>query len=562
MIDTRAPSLPAQLVTRSESPRVAVLFSERLTSVFDLTELRDWLQTTLPTVGVGIIASPDKQPEAIAETVAALRAQRVVVALASGEGSIPQIQAQARKAGLDALGIEAFDLSARVAPGDSGPATIARAKLVLAAAVAKARAFPGSRPENVKGSMSVAMSRRALFTLAIREYHSVPAVQVDRCGVDRGCHRCVDVCPQRALRVSDQRIELDKDLCGSCGVCVTACPSEALTFPGYSAGELDAQIATLLDPAIGDLAPRGILFVCRQTAGALDRAVARGFRHPAGWLPVTVPCAGSLSPTLFLRCLALGAAAVGVAGCLDQCGFRQGNDVVQRIAFTQELLHQIGQPRDRVRFCSVGVDDPAVWALPVEASAIPPADLLARDSGPGAAGATALLHLAATASAAAAPAAAAGVVPDVKLAHPQSPYGLVDIDAAGCTACEACTTVCPTGALAGGLEGGNVVISFDAALCVACGQCLPRCPEAERNVLRLTRAVDVRRLSEGRVAIYRDATPHCESCGAAIAPGAMMARIAELLGDDYGPLAATIARYCSDCRGLPTALPTNGAVGR
>jgi coenzyme F420-reducing hydrogenase delta subunit/Pyruvate/2-oxoacid:ferredoxin oxidoreductase delta subunit len=308
---------------------------------------------------------------------------------------------------------------------------------------------------------------------------------------------------------------------------------------------VDARVVALLDPTLGDLAPRGILFLCQQSAPTLETSVGQGFRYPGGWLPVRVPCAGSLSAGLLLRCLALGAAAVGVVGCRDQCRFNQGGSVAERIDFCQEVLKRMGAPADLVKFCPLPGDE-AAWALPA-------APILAaqRPSPPLAHGASHDPRIAAGAILSLARALQAP--PDLTIAHPASPFGVVELDSAGCTACEACTAVCPTHALSSVHRGAEITIHFEAARCTGCGLCVPRCPELERGVLRLQRAVDVRRLGEGPVAVHRDRTLRCQACGAPIAPAAMMTRLAAMLGPDYPFLADTIGRYCSTCRGAPTA---------
>lgn len=525
----------------AREPRVAVLLSQRLASEdrgLGLERLRPWMEQALPPVDVHIIADPVKQPTEIARLLEAGHAERLVLGLGPGERAVAEIQTQVRKAGLDPLGVVLLAHATLLAPE---PVATERAKLLLAAAVAAARAFTGSRPEHLKGSLSIAVSRRALFKLAVREYRAVPAPLPSRCAAAQGCRVCVDTCPLDAIRVRDGRVELSKSSCESCGLCVSACPSEALTFPGHSLAELDAQITTLLDPTLGDLEPRGILFVCRQSAPSLEASIERGSRYPAGWLPVRVPCAGSVSLGLMLYCLALGADGVGIAACRDQCQVGQGAVVAERVAFCQDLLRQIGAQSDRVKLCPIGSDDASVWALPAPTGVPPARHLVGTASRDRRIAARALLALA----------QAHGGPDDLILTDAQAPFGIVDLDVDGCTACEACTSTCPTGALAADRQADAVSITFDSALCTACGVCVPRCPEADRAVLRLDRAVDLGRLRAGRTVLYRDQAARCLSCGAPVAPTGMMARLAELLGDQYAALAPTITRYCLDCRGAP-----------
>jgi ferredoxin len=531
-----APSPPA---------RVAVLLSERLANLgsgLELATLLEWLQDALPPLRAHIVPNLAGQPGEIARLVAATGAERLVLGLSAVELDVGEIQTQARKAGLDPLGVVVLNLATRTALLGPQPATTERAKLLLSAAVAKARAFAESRPEHLKVSLSVAVSRRSLFTLAMNEYRAVPAVLPARCVADRGCRRCVAVCPHGALQLKDQWVEIDKARCTGCGLCLGACPADAITFPSNSMAELDAQIVALLDPANGDLATRGILFTCRETIAALDTAIERGFRYDPGWLPVVVPCVGSLSPAVFLRCLAAGAAGVGLVTCEDLCLSQQDGAVAERVAFCRELLQRIGVPPDRVRICPVDRDDPTAWELTPAAE--PPAVHLDGTASryPGVA-ADALLHLAQT----------HGGPPDLRLTHGESPFGVIELDALACTGCEACAAACPTGALDVERTGDGIRIGFDAAACTACGICVPRCPEVPRGALRLEQVVDLRRLAAGRTVVYRDRAPRCVTCGAPIAPAGMMARLAEMLGDQYVTLAPTIGRYCADCRGGPTS---------
>ncbi|MBI4492462.1 MAG: 4Fe-4S binding protein [Chloroflexi bacterium] len=470
--------------------------------------------------------------------------ERLVLGLAPGEYTSAEVQAQARKAGLDPMGVETLNLAARAALLGPPPVATERARLLLVAAVARARAFRGSRPEQLKASLSVSVSRRALFSLAVHEYHAVPAVLPQRCAADRGCRRCVDVCPREALQLSGRQLRLDRTQCEGCGLCVSACPREALDLPGASFAELDAQLVALLDPALSDLSPRGVLFACRPTAAALDAAVERGFRYPAGWLPVAVPCAGALSPAIFLRSLALGAAGVGVLPCNGHCPFAQDAALAERVSFCQELLGLMGAPMEQVRLVPLASGEPNAWALPA-APGEPLAPRLVSTRLPNArrAGGEAVLALA----------RAYGAPADLVFAHPQAPWGRLQVDAPGCTVCGACAAVCPTGALALDRQERSVALTFDATLCVACELCVPRCPEAERGVLRLQRAVDRPSLEAGRVALARDQQPRCVACGAPLASTGMMARLAERLGEQYAALQPTITRYCSACRWRPGA---------
>jgi hydrogenase-4 component H len=74
-----------------------------------------------------------------------------------------------------------------------------------------------------------------------KEFRGRPVLDAERCQADQGCTACVDVCLPSALqlleRVSDekktstadgQQLVLDYGRCIMCGLCVTACPEDAL----------------------------------------------------------------------------------------------------------------------------------------------------------------------------------------------------------------------------------------------------------------------------------------------------------------------------------------------
>ncbi len=56
------------------------------------------------------------------------------------------------------------------------------------------------------------------------------AVKVDpqKC---TGCGLCVDACPTEAISIVDGLAVIDEDLCTECGLCIDECPTEALDLP-------------------------------------------------------------------------------------------------------------------------------------------------------------------------------------------------------------------------------------------------------------------------------------------------------------------------------------------
>ena len=523
-----------------------------------------------------------QRPGEIGTALAADGAARLILGLCSREHAAARVQVQARKAGLDSLGIGVVNLGTYAALTHRRPQATERAKILLAAAVARVRAFPGSGPENVKPCLPAKMSRRSLLTMPVPEYRPVPSIG-EGCCADSGCRLCMRACPCEALLYGGDQIRVDKSHCESCGVCVAACPRDAIRFPGCAPSQLTAEITTLLEPVVGTLASRSILLICQRTALILDKLAKNGrsppgsgSQHPnsdeesgssrPGLLPVQVPCLGMLRATDVLSYLAQGAATVELAPCPGHCPLGQEGIIKGRVAYCRELLRRLGDAPDGVRLLSMADLSERVCGAAdgqertdVRSAAPAPARTGGTVASPSLgvpAAAEVLLPLAETRGASA----------TLIFAHPNSPFGVIECTD-GCTGCGVCAGACPTDALAVEREERGLSLTFDAALCTACGQCLPRCPEAENRVLRLHRVTDLRRLTQGKATLWRATYARCEACGGPIAPHAMLERLEATLGGEAAPALNRITRYCPDCRIwsgslAPAAPPGRGAGAR
>ena len=45
-----------------------------------------------------------------------------------------------------------------------------------------------------------------------------------------GCESCVDECPSEAIKMVNDKAEINPDTCVDCGVCVDACPAESISM--------------------------------------------------------------------------------------------------------------------------------------------------------------------------------------------------------------------------------------------------------------------------------------------------------------------------------------------
>jgi ferredoxin len=465
-----------------------------------------------------------RRPRAAKDALGLVHPQRLVFGLCSSDYPQVEVQAHARRAGLDPLGVQVVDLG-RYRGANAAEWT----RAALAAAVARARAFPGSQPENLKAALlrsQQKVSRRAFFTLPPVSYLAVPTFSRRLCRAPEGCDQCVGACPNGSLEKDGDTILVDRARCLSCGICVAVCPQRAVEFPGWSPQEMEAELSALLE---ADLETRAVLFFCRSSPAPAGN----------GWLPVRMPCTAAVPVAAILQALAQGATAIGLYPCSDGCPTGQGDALRGRVDYCRELLALLGDSPERVQLLRPNGDrlEPAPRLPPVPGEASRRAlNLFGRG-----AAAQAVKELAARYGAR-----------EGALEHACSPLGIVQIDPQACTACGSCTAGCPTEALLSyRRDGDGVVLAFDPCFCTGCGQCVSLCPEKAAGAIAVTPTTDLRRLASGTEVAFQDREVCCQRCGAPIAARRTLQRIASLLGDEYNP--QLIERLCPNCRGIPSA---------
>lgn len=441
------------------------------------------------------------QPELLREHT--VNADRMVLGLHRDRYSASEFQTEARRAGIDPMGIQIVVLD------ELPPSAM---QVALGAARARAGAYGSVEPEQLKAVFPESMSRRSFLRGPAPSYITVPTIDPKSCMAGDGCRSCFVACPEDAYRWNGRRMTFAKDACISCGICVTACPVSAISDGGLSSSMIRASVEAIVAESA---APAGIAFVC--TNGA-----AGGM--PDGWHQIAVQCTGMIPGTWVLGALMLGAGSATIIPCADS-GCRFGNDrrANQALDYARSALTTAGGSVNRIPLSASGAVANPSRAEPLEDpfGRLGPVEIV--------------LALAAD---------------SVLVAeHPGSPLGVVEIDPGACTACMACTTVCPTGALTHEFDGSSVVISFDATRCPACTQCASYCPEIKRGAIRVAKRSDSRALQIGVQELHRSETLLCERCGKPVAPKDVIERIGTMLGPDHAGAMSVISRRCIDCRG-------------
>lgn len=325
------------------------------------------------------------------------------------------------------------------------------------------------------------------MTVSLPEFHAA------RCTRYRyrysGCRRCAEACPHDAVELLDEGIRLDAARCQNCALCTTACPTAAL----------GADNLPRLDLLRRAIKTERFSFACAPSGLAAD---------------AVVPCLGALDAAI-LAYLAKQRIAVelhgsqhcaqcahGAKGEAQLAAHLDAADALEQATASEDWLaatlmeapgrteattgFRAGRRQLFRRLIGRGIDE-------VARSAAPPAELPVEEK---------------------AIRAGPWFVPEMRellqivckrkdgepfRLGPQAALPLADIRLKrGCTACEACFRVCPTGAMQIREDDASWNLVFAIDRCVGCGVCLEVCqprvlyaaetfdatPEREPAVLR------------------------------------------------------------------------------
>ncbi len=303
------------------------------------------------------------------------------------------------------------------------------------------------------------------------------------------CRRCIEACPHDAVALLDEGIRLDPVRCQNCALCTAACPTAALVAGNLP--RLDLLRRAIKTDRIG--------FACAPSGLSAD---------------AVVPCLGALDAAMLAylakRRIAVelhgsrhcGQCVLGTKGEALLAAHLEAADTLEAEAAPEDWLaatladapgqagattdFRAGRRQLFRRLLGRGVDEVAraaapVTELPVEEKAIRAGPWFVPEM-------RELLQ----------------IVCKRKDGEPfrverQAALPLMDIRLKrGCTACEACFRVCPTGAMQIREDDASWNLAFAIDRCVGCGACLEVCqprvlhaaesfdasPEREPAVLR------------------------------------------------------------------------------
>ncbi|MBD3228581.1 MAG: hydrogenase iron-sulfur subunit [Candidatus Lokiarchaeota archaeon] len=174
------------------------------------------------------------------------------------------------------------------------------------------------------------------------------------------CRLCQRTCDWKAIEYDkEEKIMKVKELnCVGCGTCAGACPTGAISIPGFTNEQISSQTEAILKEK-RDF-PLIVGFFCNWCSyAAADLAGTSKIQYPPNIRIIRVMCTGRISPNFILEAFSKGADGVLVAGCHPQdCHYRIGFDRMEkRVKALWDLFEDFGIDKKRLRIVSAGAPE-------------------------------------------------------------------------------------------------------------------------------------------------------------------------------------------------------------
>lgn len=287
---------------------------------------------------------------------------------------------------------------------------------------------------------------------------TAPAVDRSRCVRHRcaasSCTKCMDVCPKGAVSWGRRGLNVDANACTQCLACLAACPTAALTSPGFSLSELLSDLARQPLPILG----------CKG--------------HPDSDAHARLPCLGYLAHPEVMALFAL-VLPEGVHVNLTNCGGCPNGHILDGIVAAHRRLnglvpdHAVRLVRDReaLEFQAPSISRRQFFLFFRERSSRAAADIVARLQDDGKQQAYGNKQVPATRALLLKAMGASSAATSPTLVDEL--FGKISFTS-NCSRSGRCVGVCPTGAIRPSKVDGDPPI-FDQMFCVSCQSCETFC---------------------------------------------------------------------------------------
>jgi coenzyme F420-reducing hydrogenase delta subunit len=134
---------------------------------------------------------------------------------------------------------------------------------------------------------------------------------------------------------------IDVEKCQVCGLCSSACPSQAIDLVYYD----DDSLVSYTKELMKQKGSNNLVLTCRGSSLApceiTNMLKEKGFES---FVSLRLPCVGRVSPGFLLRTVAEGAEKIVVMQCDEGfCRFKKGNEInANKLMLTQSALKQLG----------------------------------------------------------------------------------------------------------------------------------------------------------------------------------------------------------------------------
>jgi len=208
-------------------------------------------------------------------------------------------------------------------------------------------------PKDIKDSVTQASAAAARAGILMAKGKVTVEAITPTCNHERckACGLCVKACPYNALTLNEElkRIEIIEAACSGCGTCAAECPFGALTQKHFTDEQIFAQIDAVTEY---NAEKKIVAFCCNWCAYAgADFAGVSRIQYPSNVRIIRTMCSGRVAPKFIERAFARGAATVLVAGChLGDCHYIDANHYTQkRVERLWRKMEQEGLNKERLQ---------------------------------------------------------------------------------------------------------------------------------------------------------------------------------------------------------------------